>query len=334
MALSSRTVLGVDAGGTTCRAALCDEAGRVLARAHGDGLNPRSRSGSAPAQEVLADVLRDVLVAADAAPEAAVLAVAGAGPAGRAAAERVVTGAFARLAGPTPAWRLTTDAESAFAAGTCALHGVLVLAGTGSLVAAVGSGTTVDRVDGHGWLVGDHAGAVSIALAGLRAAACALDGTGPPTVLARTVPAALGVTTPPGAADPDDHHHPAPTAQQLVAAVDRLRPADLARAVAPAVTAAAQGGDIVSGRVVDAAAAFLVHGWEVLVARRPGLAAQPVVLAGSLLAGGPLETAVRRGLDRAATSYDATVAPGATATTARDTVAGALVLALREGLSG
>ncbi|WP_193106107.1 N-acetylglucosamine kinase [Brachybacterium sp. FME24] len=61
--------------------------------------------------------------------------------------------------------------------------GVLVQAGTGSLVLGVAAGRPPVRLDGWGHLAGDRGSGFALGRAGLRAAYAALDGTGPPTAL-------------------------------------------------------------------------------------------------------------------------------------------------------
>jgi N-acetylmuramic acid 6-phosphate etherase len=108
--------------------------------------------------------------------------------------------------------------------------GVVLAVGTGAVALGVDAGGTVRRVDGHGLLLGDAGGGASIGRQGLRAALRALEGAGPATAL----------TDPAGA----------------VLDGRPITPAELA-AFAPAVLAAADDGDAVAGRIVDAAVAEL-----------------------------------------------------------------------------
>ncbi|GLZ53173.1 N-acetylmuramic acid 6-phosphate etherase [Actinomycetospora sp. NBRC 106378] len=109
--------------------------------------------------------------------------------------------------------------------------GVVLAVGTGAVALGVDARGTVRRVDGHGLLLGDTGGGASIGQQGLRAALRALEGAGPATALTDPADAVLGGR---------------PTT-----------PAELA-AFAPAVLAAAEDGDAVAGRIVDAAVAELV----------------------------------------------------------------------------
>jgi N-acetylmuramic acid 6-phosphate etherase len=107
---------------------------------------------------------------------------------------------------------------------------VVLVVGTGAVALGVGRDGRQRRVDGHGLLLGDAGSGARLGQEGLRAALRALDGAGPPTALSG--PARQVLT-----ADPDS-------------------PGALA-AFAPAVLAAAEGGDGVARRIVDDAVAAL-----------------------------------------------------------------------------
>ncbi len=117
----------------------------------------------------------------------------------------------------------------AFATAGTATQVVLAI-GTGAVALGVAPDGRVRRVDGHGLLLGDAGGGARLGQEGLRAALRALDGAGPPTALAR------------------------PAREMLTAHPDS--PAALA-GFAPAVLAAAEGGDGVARRIVDDAVAAL-----------------------------------------------------------------------------
>jgi len=77
-------------------------------------------------------------------------------------------------------------------AGVLGGPGVVLCAGTGTTVLAVDAGGNHARLDGWGPHLGDRGSAYAVGLAGMRAAAAAYDGVGPPTVLADRLVAALG----------------------------------------------------------------------------------------------------------------------------------------------
>ena len=75
------------------------------------------------------------------------------------------------------------DLLAAFAAGTPAASGAVLVAGTGAGAAAVVDRQVVRQADGAGWLLGDIGSAVWLAREALVAVVAALDGRGPATAL-------------------------------------------------------------------------------------------------------------------------------------------------------
>jgi glucosamine kinase len=134
---------------------------------------------------------------------------------------------------------LASDALAALAAGTLGAGGIGLIAGTGTVAVAQGRrGGPIVR-GGWGWLLGDEGGGFWIGLEGLRAAARALDGTGPGTRLSEVLPARLG--------------HPA-----MRGVRERMTRPDLDRAevaaLAEEVDSTAKDGDAVAVSILDEAA--------------------------------------------------------------------------------
>jgi N-acetylglucosamine kinase-like BadF-type ATPase len=267
-------VVGVDAGATTTRALVADLDGNVVGTGRAAGANIRS-SGADPAPR-LAEALAHALRGVDAsAVRAGVLGVAGAGAAGVEVVESAARQAWASVgAGGRP--RVVTDLEVAFAAGSAAASGLLVLAGTGAGAAAFAERRMVRRCDGYGWLLGDEGSAVWLGLRGVRAALDAADGRGPATRLLGDLAALAGV----GRGE---------LAQHLIGQLHADAPARLG-SFAPLVTAAAQDGDAVARGLVEAAADRLVA--AVFAVASAVSESADLVLAGALLAGGPVREAV------------------------------------------
>ena len=144
--------------------------------------------------------------------------------------------------------------------------GILVQAGTGSLVLGVSEDRTV-RLDGWGHLVGDRGSGFALGREGLRAAYAALDGTGPPTALTETL----------AGTDPEQ------VIRDLYASPTKIR--DVA-ALAPIVLRAAADGDGLARDAVTEVASQLVA--LILAAGRrlgdPDLTRLPVVRTGGLFA--------------------------------------------------
>ncbi|PSK92337.1 N-acetylglucosamine kinase-like BadF-type ATPase [Murinocardiopsis flavida] len=269
-------VIGVDAGGTSTRCVVAALDGRVLSRGRAGGANQNS---SADPSAAFAEVLRAALApAGDVRVVGAVFGVAGASEAGREHAEATVGRAWRAQELPgTPVVR--DDITVAFAAGTAQRTGSVLIAGTGAAAALVDDGEVVRRCDGYGWLLGDEGSAVWLGLAGLRAVMAGIDGRGPATALTTALAAELGIA-------PGDN-------QLIIRAVYAMHPAELGR-LAPEVARAATAGDGVAASIVAQAAGLLLRNLGAVRAGAP--AGAPVVLAGSLLAGGPVADAVREGL--------------------------------------
>ncbi|GID13753.1 N-acetylglucosamine kinase [Actinocatenispora rupis] len=299
--VSGPLVMGADVGGTSAKVVLADASGRVLGRGTGPGGNLRSSVGD-PAGNI-GGALRAALGDHD--PAGVVAGVIG--MAGSAAvperAQEIADGAW-RTAGLGGSPLVRTDLDIAYAAGATGPDGALLLAGTGAVAAAYQGFRMVERCDGLGWLLGDEGSAVWFGLAAVRAAAADLDGRGPGTELTGRVGELLRPESPTG--DPR---------QDLVAVAYQWPPARFGE-LAPTVTAAAEDGDEVAGRILADGCAALVRTALVVAADAPCL-----VLAGSLLtSAGPIADRVR-----AALAPYVPVEPVA----APDPVAGAVLDALR-----
>jgi glucosamine kinase len=159
--LSMNIVIGVDAGGTGTRAVALSESGAVVARGLAGPGNPAS-IGSAAAASALADAVGQVVRAND-----TVLRL-GVGVAGISGVDEAVY--RDRLGGDWPI-RFYPDVVPAFAAGTTASTGTVLIAGTGAVAATIHD-HAIDRVaDGLGWLVGDEGSGVWLGLSAVRFAA-------------------------------------------------------------------------------------------------------------------------------------------------------------------
>jgi len=275
--MTREVVIGVDAGGTATRCVVVGLDGELLGRGTGGGANQFSSPDPAAALEgAVRSAVRDAR--GGIAVRAAVFGMAGASAAGRARAVETARGAW-RAAGLHGEPRVSDDIAVAFASGSAAAEGAVLIAGTGAVAASVRDGVVVRRCDGYGWLLGDAGSAVWIGLEGLRAALAAVDGRGGPTVLTERLADALDIA--PG--DP----------QEVIRVVYARRPAELG-ALAPEVTAAATGGDTEAARICERAAERLLESLAAAVPDpAPGL---PVGFAGGVLAAGPVADRVRAGV--------------------------------------
>lgn len=271
-------VIGVDAGGTTTRCLVAGLDGTCIGHAAAGGLNQRSTGGDPVAR--LATAVATALGDHDpTAVRAGVLGVAGAGAAGRAQVQEQAREAWRRVGIATEP-TVVPDLLTAFAAGTPAPTGVVLVAGTGAGTAAVVDRELVRQADGAGWLLGDVGSAVWLAREALVAVTADLDGRGPRTALTEPLLTRLLDRPPPH------------TVQDVIARAYAVPPASLG-ALAPVVTEQAAGGDPVAGGIVQRGVAGLLAALDAVVPEAPG----PVVRAGALLTTpGPVLDGVSEGL--------------------------------------
>ena len=165
--------LGIDGGGTGCRAAVADEAGHVLGRGEAGPANIASDPDGAAKNIVKAAA--DALQAAGGGQIfAAGLGLAGANAAGAADRLRDVL-PFDRVA-------VVTDGITAVMGALGRADGVVAALGTGSVFAVQRAGV-IRQIGGRGLVLGDEASGAWIGRAILRAALRALDGLQPMTPL-------------------------------------------------------------------------------------------------------------------------------------------------------
>lgn len=312
-----RLILGADIGGTSTRLRLTRGEIRVAER-NGGGCNIRSSGTDAAGRvaDLLTELAADARAAGEdlASVEAAVLGVAGAGPARHAEVSALLLPALVRAGVPAGVGRVVDDQVTAFTAGAgrVGADGFLLLAGTGAAAARFEQGRMVARADGMGWLLGDCGSAVDIGRRVLRAAAADLDHRGPATVMTARVLEELGIE---GSTRPAGSGGAVDVRQALIQAADPLTPAQWGRfARIPGSCA----GDVVAQSIIDGAASDLVATLDALGAPVGPL----VVLAGALLAA---DTPIARRVEQAL------AARGLQTTRAAEPVVGALLLAQEDG---
>ena len=283
-------VLGLDVGGTSTRVLAVTPHGVRRGAGRASGGNPTGL-GPERAAAALAEAVAQALTGLDPADvRHVVLGLAGGGalPSG---ADLPGGEAFTRV------WERTgircpveyePDALIAFAAGTAAAEGSLLLSGTGAVAIAVKDRVMTARADGNGWLLGDRGSGFWLGRQTVLAAMAELDGAGPATLLTALVIESLRLPgSGPGACAPD----PPLTARDVVAAVMTEPPTALAR-LTPLLTTACEAGDPVADAIADRAADHLA---TTLAAVRGPDATSPIVLAGSVLTNAtPVAERVRR----------------------------------------
>lgn len=231
---STSLFIGVDGGGTRCRARLCDAAGRRLGEGEAGTANPRVGVEAA---------FREIMTACAAAIHAAGLDErafggihAGLGLAGLGQKrERDLL-----LAQPFPFAGIAadTDAYAACLGAHAGRDGAILIAGTGSAGLALLGGRRI-TVGGWGFEVSDGGSGAAIGREALRRALLAHEGLAPRTGLAREIMAGFGDTP-----------------EAVVDWVGTARPRDYA-SFAPTVISHADQGDPQANAILDEAAAHL-----------------------------------------------------------------------------
>ena len=235
--------LGIDGGGSGCRAAVAGADGTVLGRGEAASANIWSDPDGALANILAASVTAAGAAGAgdDLSDVVAVLGLAGANIPGTAAA------LAARL--PFASVRIESDAVLALKGALGAADGITAAVGTGSVFGDQRAGT-VRLIGGWGFLLGDHGGGARIGRAACEAALLAHDGLTPRTPLLDTLLTAHG------------------RASGIVAFGRRATPADFAQLV-PQVIAAEAAGDPAGRSVMAEAEAAIAAGIDRLQADGP-----------------------------------------------------------------
>lgn len=231
--------VGVDGGGTRTRAVVIDGDGEELARAEDDGAVVTAHRPD-DAADAVQRVVEAALKASGRARRADVL-WAGLAGAGTAAPRAAVTRALRRL---DLAEKLIvgTDVEAAFYDAFGDGPGLLVIAGTGSIVWARYADGTERRVGGWGRTLGDEGSGYWVGLQGLRQLTWSADGRAAPTTMQARLLDASGVSS----------------VDEVVGWVEKAGKSSVA-SLAPHVAACADQGD-------DAAEAIVTEAIEHLCA--------------------------------------------------------------------
>jgi N-acetylglucosamine kinase-like BadF-type ATPase len=261
-----KIILGVDGGGTRTRARLADEHGKMLGTGQAGSSNMQAQGPQAAQQEILSAIAK-AFASAGLPPSpicAACLGLAGAARPD----ERELMLAWAKQAIGTDVI-LVSDVELVLAAGTPALWGIGLIAGTGSIAWGRTQDGRVARAGGWGYLLGDEGSAYDLAREALRAAAQAADGRATPTALLDAVL----------------QYWQLPNPQAMIAKVYRpaLSRTEVAQ-LAPLVIAQAMQGDGVACAIVQRGAQALAQA-VLAVAQALALQGQsvPLALTGGLL---------------------------------------------------
>lgn len=302
-------VLGIDVGATKTVCQLADGEGRVLAEGRGGGANLQA-VGELEVEKTLHRVMEDTLGDRDIAPAAICLGMAGVDRENDAS---IIRGIMTRI-GYKARILVVNDALIALEAGVGDAPGIVLIAGTGSIVYGRNARREAVRAGGWGYLLGDEGSGYWMGRLALRAVVREADRRGRSTSLTSRILQHFGVSR------PSDLIH------EVYARA--LRPTAIA-ALAAQVQAAATDGDAVAAGIIENGAQALVSAAEA-VAVRLGLQAEPFdfVLAGGIFRGVPL-------LAQEVTGRLPAVAPHACIQLLdREPASGAVRLALAEARGG
>ena len=236
--------LGIDAGGSHCRARLIDEQGTVIGTGQAGAAN--TRIGVPALYQILQDTAGQAIAAAGLSPDQRRLIHAGMGIAGitRQGAREALTEldfGFASVA-------FATDAQIANLGAHAGRDGAILIIGTGSAAQL--------RVDGHDFTIGgygfpisDEGSGAALGLSAMRHALRALDGRTRRTALSAAVTERFGNDT-----------------ARAVAWMDEATPRDYGT-FAPLVMDYAEADDAIARSIVEDAAAHIERFIETIFER-------------------------------------------------------------------
>jgi N-acetylglucosamine kinase-like BadF-type ATPase len=236
-------VLGIDAGGTKTVCLLADERGLIIAEGRGPGANLHA-SGELAVEKVLHEVMEQAIgdravAGQPIVPAAICLGIAGVDREDEARTVRAIM----RRIGYKSRVVVVNDALIALVAGAKDDAGIVIIAGTGSIVYGRNAHGEAARAGGWGHMIGDEGSGYWIGREALGAVMRASDGRGPATQLTTAILAHLGV-------------HDESRLPRIV--YDREAPRMTVAALGPIVQQAAAQGDAVATRILERAADELV----------------------------------------------------------------------------
>jgi len=220
--------LGIDAGGTHCRARLISDTGEVIGEGEAGPAN--TRIGIEPLHRILLDVSGQAVKAAGLKVEDFTKLSAGFGIAGISR-----PGALDQLRAlglPFKKTEITSDAAIANLGAHNGQDGAILIIGTGSIGYVRVSGA-VFTIGGYGFPISDEGSGAALGLSAMRHALRALDGRTRPTPLSSAVTGRFDHATP-----------------RIVAWMDTATPRDYA-ALAPLVMDCAEAGDEIALSIIE-----------------------------------------------------------------------------------
>ena len=172
--------LGIDGGGTKTIGLLADQSGHIIGKAESGASNYHA-VGEGQTKRVLSKVISQLIADANASLESCSCCLGLAGVAS--SVDRKVIGRICDEIGLPGNRILTHDAQIALVGGAEELSGIIIIAGTGSIVYGIDSEGRDAQAGGWGHLLGDEGSGYDIARRAFQAVARAADGRGDPTLL-------------------------------------------------------------------------------------------------------------------------------------------------------
>ena len=185
--------IGIDGGGTKTVGLLADQAGHIITKAESGASNYHA-VGEEQTKLVLADVTSQLIADAGAALESCIHCLGLAGVASP--VDRQVIGRICDEIGLPENRILTHDARIALVGGAEESSGVIIIAGTGSIVYGTDIAGREAQAGGWGHLLGDEGSGYDIARRALQAVSRAADGRGVPMQLSALILDALEFSQP------------------------------------------------------------------------------------------------------------------------------------------
>jgi N-acetylglucosamine kinase-like BadF-type ATPase len=231
-------VLGIDAGGTKTVCLLADARGSIVAEGRGPGANLHV-AGELAVEKVLHQVMETALANRMVMPAAICLGIAGVDRDDEEATVRAIMRRICRNARVL----VVNDALIALVAGARDAAGIVIIAGTGSIVYGRNDAGEAARAGGWGHMVGDEGSGYWIGREAVAAVMRAADGRGPATRLTGEILS----------------HFEVADASRLPRIVyDRESPRMSVAALGPIIQQVASNGDAVATRILERAAEELV----------------------------------------------------------------------------
>jgi glucosamine kinase len=236
--------LGVDAGGTSSKARLTDEVGRILGRGKAGAAN--TRIGPDAVHETLLNVCAQAVTTAGLTPEQSATIRCGMGIAG--ITRMGMKAKLQALPFPFASVQMTSDAMIANLGAHNGGDGAILILGTGS-VGLIKRGEDSFSIGGYGFPISDEGSGAALGLSAIRHALRALDGRTKPSPLSQAITKQY------------DHAIP-----QVIAWMDEATPGDYA-SLAPLVLDYADNGDEIALSIVRDAALHVERFIETIIAK-------------------------------------------------------------------